>query len=279
MRKSLIFCTITLLCLMCSNVFASADGFGATGLTGGTSGKLDAIDITLDGITDGDVCVVHTAGVVYHYYYDDDNGSTEASPDYIAPDKDNGVAYSGTGRWVLQQLYSYINIWVSADQMTTLTTNGAASGTYEYATNDIMLPYFAFDDATEEYVAFNMPMPEGWNRSTIKAKFFWSSATGSTTADTVEWEIGGGALSDNDAIDAAIGTAQVISDALLANNGGDLQISGVTPAITVGGSPALGDLIHFKVSRNVGGTDDMFEDAWLFGVLIQIIQSVGVVAW
>jgi hypothetical protein len=279
MRKLLIFYTITFLLLLCNNAFAAADGFGATGLTGGTSGKLDAIDITLDGITDADVCVVHTNGAVYNYYYDDDNGSTEASPDYIAPDKDNGAGYSGNGRWVLQQMYSYVNIWISPNEMTALTTNGAASGTNEYATNDIMVPYFAFDDATEEFVAFSMPMPEGWNRSTIKAKFFWSSATSSTAGDTVEWEIQAGALTDNDAIDAALGTGQVISDTLLANNGTDLQVTSATPATTVGGTPALGDLVHFKISRNVGGTDDMVEDAWLFGVWIQIAQSKAVVAW
>jgi hypothetical protein len=50
-------------------------------------------------------------------------------------------------------------------------------------------------------------------------------------------------------------------------------ISAATPAVTIGGSPALGDLVHFKISRNVGGTDDMTEDAWLFGVLIQISET------
>lgn len=177
-------------------------------------------------------------------------------------------------------------IWASANAMTPTTTNGAQPGVYEYATNDNTRPYFAFDGATEEYVCFDLPMPEGWNRSTIKAKFYWSSATGSTAGDTVEWEIAGIAVSNDDALDVALGTSQVVSDTLLANSGGDLQVTAATPAITVGGTPALGDMVQFKVSRNVGGTDNMTEDAWLFGVLIQIAETFpdasgtnAIVAW
>lgn len=172
------------------------------------------------------------------------------------------------------------NIWIPAGAMISLTTNGAIAGTNEYATNDIMRDYFAFDGATEEYVAFTIAMPEGWDRGTIKAKFYWAPGDAACTAgDTVEWELGGGASSDDDAIDAAIGTTQVISDTVLAGKDGDTHISGATPAITIGGTPALLDLIDFKGSRNVGGTDDMTEDAWLFGIMLQITIDQAVSAW
>lgn len=173
----------------------------------------------------------------------------------------------------------YDTIFIPASAMTPTATNGAVGSTAEYATNDINMDYLLFDGATEQYAEFQFPMPENWDRSTIKAKFFWSSDSGSTANDTVEWEIAGGALSNDDAIDAALGTAQVISDALLADNGTDLQVSGATPALTVGGTPALGDLVHFKVSRNVGGTDDMTENARLFGVWIQYKANTSVAAW
>ncbi|MFA5340419.1 MAG: hypothetical protein WC332_01455 [Clostridia bacterium] len=173
----------------------------------------------------------------------------------------------------------YDTIFIPASAMTSTATNGAVISTEEYATNDINMDYLLFDGTTEQYAEFQIPMPENWDRSTIKAKFFWTSNTGSTTNDTVEWEISCGALSDSDAIDAALGTAQVISDALLADNGTDLQVSGATPAITIGGTPALGDLVHFKVSRNVGGTDDMTENARLFGVWIQYKANASVAAW
>jgi len=154
--------------------------------------------------------------------------------------------------------------------MVSCTTNGAATGTNEYGTNDIEFDYFAFDGgATEERVQFKMNMPDEWDLGTIKAKFYWSSATSSTANDTVEWAIKAGALADSDAIDTALGTPVVISDTLLANNGTDLQISPATPALTIAGTPALGELTAFEVYRNTDGTDDMTEDAWLLGVSIQ----------
>ena len=172
------------------------------------------------------------------------------------------------------------NIWIPAGSMIELTTNGALFSTNEYATNDIMLDYFAFDGTAEEYVAFNIAMPEGWDRGTIKAKFYWAPGDSACTAgDTVEWELAVGALSDDDAIDAALGTSQVISDTILVGKDGDLHITSATPAITVGGTPALEDLTHFKASRNVAGTDDMTEDAWLFGVMLQVVIDQDVAGW
>jgi hypothetical protein len=172
------------------------------------------------------------------------------------------------------------NLWIPAGAFIPLDTNGAEGGSTEFTTNDIMLDHYAFDGATEEYIAFNIVMPEGYDLGTIKAKFYWAPVSSAATAgDTVEWELAAGAISDDGAIDTAVGTGQVISDTVLGGEEGDLHISGATPAITIGGTPALGDLIHCKVSRNVGGTDDMTEDALLFGVLLQFTVDQDVAAW
>jgi len=185
---------------------------------------------------------------------------------------------AGAADPVWTQLYK--TIYIDAGAMVPNTTNGAQSGTYEYGTNDLDLDYMAFDTTTEEYVSFKTTMPEDWDRSTVKAKFYWSSAAGSSQGDTVEWEIGAVAISNDDPIDVnAYADPEVISDVVLAGTSGDLHISGATPAITVQGTPALGDMILWKVSRNVGGTDDMAEDAWLFGCLIQFAVSNSVAAW
>jgi hypothetical protein len=173
----------------------------------------------------------------------------------------------------------YKNIFIPAAALIPTATNGAAPGSYEYATNDVNIDYLAFDGATEEFAGIHFPMPEDWDLGTIKAKFDWSSAAGSTAGDTAEWKIGGVAISNNDALDAAPGTLQVISDTLLANDGAKRQLSGATPAITIGGTPAAGDMIYLTVSRNVGGTDDMTEDAWLFGIWLQYHVSGTVTAW
>ena len=133
-------------------------------------------------------------------------------------------------------LGSYNTIWIGAGSMTPLSTNGAEAGVHEFATNDIMMDYLAFDATTEEFAAFSFVMPENWSLGTIKFKAYWLGASGCSAADTVEWELQAGALSNDDAVDAALGTAQVISDAITAD--GDLQITGASPAITIGGTPA-----------------------------------------
>jgi hypothetical protein len=172
----------------------------------------------------------------------------------------------------------YETIYIDAAAMVPCTTSGALAGTYEYNTND--LDYFAFDaGATKERIQFKTTMPEGWDRGTIKAKFYWSSATGSTSGDTVEWALKAGALSDDDDIDTALGTPQVISDTLLADNGTDLQITSATPAITIAGSLALGDVLVFEIYRNTDGSDTMAENGWLFGVWIQYKIDSSVTAW
>ena len=164
-------------------------------------------------------------------------------------------------------------IWIPAAFMMANETNGGTPVENESTTNDMMRAYIRFEGATEQYVSFDYVMPEGWDRSTIKAKFYWGSQTGSTAGDTVEWEVKAVAVSNDDTLDTSYGTAQVISDTLLADNGADLQITAATPAITVGGTPALNDMINFKISRNVGGTDNMTEDARLYGMLIQYLES------
>lgn len=129
MRKFIsIFCALTFALLLSGNVFGAVDGFGATGLTGGTTGKLDAIDITLDGIDNGDVASVKTQGVVYEYWYDDDNGTGEDGLLYIAPDNDNGGAYAGNGRWVLNGIRAATLQLATGTSANEVSTDGAMAG-------------------------------------------------------------------------------------------------------------------------------------------------------
>lgn len=190
----------------------------------------------------------------------------------------SGTTGTFTGSVSATNTSPYETIWVGAGAMIPCTTAGAEPGTREAGTNDIDLDVLAFDaGATEERAQFCLVMPENWNRSALKAKFYWSNAAGASANDTVEWGIKAGALSNDDAIDAALGTAVTVSDTLIA--AGDLHITSATGALTVAGTPALGDLVQFEIFRNTDGTDDMAEDAWLIGVLLQITLNNAVTAW
>jgi hypothetical protein len=174
---------------------------------------------------------------------------------------------------------TFDNIYVDAGVMVTCVTNGAAAGQAESPTNKVERKYYAFDGgATEERVQFRLVMPEAWDRGDVRARFFWSSAAGSTTGDTVEWGIKAISISDNDLLDVALGAIQNISDTLLADNGTKLQRSAAVE-ITIGGSPQLSDMLVFEVYRNTDGVDDMTEDAWLFGVELQYQRNREVAAW
>jgi hypothetical protein len=122
-----------------------------------------------------------------------------------------------------------------------------------------------FDKDTAEYAQFSVAMPKGWDEGTVTAQFVWSHAA-TTTNFKVAWGLQGVAISDDDTIVASYGTAQTAND-----TGGttdDLYVSPSTSAITIGGSPAAGDIAFFRVYRDAadGTNDTLAVDARLHGV-------------
>ncbi len=157
-------------------------------------------------------------------------------------------------------------IWVPAIAMRPTTTNGAASGSSELATNNIMMETYDFDTATEEYVQFAIQMPKGWNESTLICQAVWSHPT-TTTNFGVVWGFSAVAFANDDALDAAFGTEVTSTD-----TGGttdDCYISPETSAMTVAGTPGAEEYVVFQVARVVAnGSDNMAVDARLHGVKI-----------
>lgn len=158
---------------------------------------------------------------------------------------------------------------IPASSLTSRTTNGAAYGLTESSINKVMLPTYDFDQTTQEFVQFLVPMPKGWNEGTISAQFIWSATGGS---GGVVWGIQAVALSDDDATDAAFGTAQTVADTLLAAN--DVHISAETSAVTIGGSPVEGDMVAFQIYRLPSdGSDTLNADARLIGIRLFITTN------
>lgn len=157
-------------------------------------------------------------------------------------------------------------IWIPAGSMYARTTNGAASGTVELATNKVMIKSLDFDPATIEYAQFEIQMPKGWNEGTFTAIFVWSHAATVTNFGVV-WAIQALARSDNDPQDTAFGTAVSIVD-----TGGttdNLYRSSEIAAMTPSGSPVEGDVVIFQVFRDAtNGSDTMTIDARLQGVAL-----------
>ena len=114
-------------------------------------------------------------------------------------------------------------------------------------------------------------MPSDWNGGTVTARFYWT-ATGTSTNGVV-WALQGRSYADLETIDQAYGTEVAVTDAHSAT-ALQMQISDATAAITLGGTPAAGELVMFRVSRNVAdGGDTLAVDAMLIGVMINYTRA------
>lgn len=164
-------------------------------------------------------------------------------------------------------------VWIPASAMIARTTNGAASGTAETATNKVMLKTLDFDTATQEFAQFAIHMPKGWNESTVTFQPVWSHAAAASYG--VVWALEAVALSDDDAADAAFGTAQTSTDT--GGTTSDIYVGPESSAITIGGSPAENDYVVFQIKRNVSdGSDTLNVDARLHGIKLFYTTNTGV---
>jgi hypothetical protein len=212
-----------------------ADGTNCVGLTTGGAASIDLGDlgdVDTSGVSDGEVLA-----------YNNSSGLWEPTTAGASP----------VGKQT---------IWIPASAMTTRTTNGASAGTNESTTNKVMQSSYDFDQTTQEFVQFNIAFPKSWDESTVTAQFFW---TGSAGSGAVVWGIQGVAISNDDAIDTAFGTAVEVTDTLIAT--GDMHVSSETGAVTIGGTPAADDVCFFQIYRDpADGSDTLTGDAKLLGI-------------
>jgi len=197
---------------------------------------------------------------------------------------------AGTTYWYEDPL-GYI--WIPAIEMmaetvagadgTALTDDGAelVSARFDSGDEDIIICHWEFQkfDTTAERTYANIVFPSNWDLGTVKAKFYWSGQLGCATTDHVEWTIQMTALNEGDTMNVAKGTGIDLDDLPSTADGVDMQISPATAAITVGGTPAAGVLVNVSISRTEPASNDMDEDASLYGVMIQYKKGAGVAAW
>lgn len=188
-----------------------------------------------------------------------------------------GVATVGTTLASTDVPATNKELWIPAKDIHPRTTGGcAAIAQAELATNLENYLYLAFDQTTNEYAQFVISLPDNWNNGTVKARIYWTAATGT---GAVIWGLQGVAFSDNNNMDTAFGTAQTVTDTLLTVQYN--HISPTTAAITIGNTPAMGDLIYFQVYRDAAaGGDTLNADALLLGVKLQYTETTyAITAW
>jgi hypothetical protein len=200
----------------------------------------------------------------------------EISADFVAVYDNSGTANKKVKLEKLATTGVYRTLWLDAAAMVPRTTNGcAARVTTESSTNKVMNDLLDFDKAADEFAQIRLVLPDEWDRSTIKAKIYWTAA--SSTGDVI-WGVQGVALSNDDLLDTAFGTAVTVTDTLIATT--DLHVTAATGAITIGGTPALADAVYLQIYRDAdAGGDTLDADARLVGVSIQYKETTQAAGW
>jgi hypothetical protein len=108
--------------------------------------------------------------------------------------------------------------------------------------------------------------PKSWNEGTITYQCFWTPS--STNTGNCIFGLQGVAIGDGDTIDVVYGTAVNITDAGIGTIE-DQQVSPVSSAVTIAGSPAVDQQTYFQLFRDANaGTDTFTGDARVLGIKI-----------
>ena len=160
---------------------------------------------------------------------------------------------------------------ITAASLKGTSTNGAGDANQlpesaETSSNKVNYDYIAFDKDTAQGAFFQYSIPSGWDEGTISFRFKWTAASGTGTFTLGLKAI---ALSNDDALDTAFGAEIKITDTLLATE--DVHISAESAAVTIGGTPAEGDIVFFQVTRDVA--DTLSADAQLLEVIVTFTRN------
>lgn len=228
---------------------------------GVATGRLERCICTISGSSlvncvrgnDGTTAQTHPSGAVVETVWDSD--SLNDIVDWGLVEHTQAGKHAGTRA-----------IFIPATAMWVATTAGcAALAKTELGTNDIDIQTLDFDKDTIEYAQFSLIMPGNWNAGTVTFIPHWTAASGS---GAVNFAVKGTSYANSDALDAAAGTQQESVDTLLTAN--DLHIGPESSAITLAGTPAASEYVHFVVYRQAtDGGDTLSVDAKLLGIYLK----------
>ena len=185
----------------------------------------------------------------------------ETNVDINLNPKGTGVLKSATAAVKIAGLET---MWVPATAMYGSTSNPADAQQVETTATRPDLKVLDFDASTNEFAQFSVAFPKSWNEGTVTYQVYWSPSN--TNTGNCLFRLQGVAIGDGDTIDVVYGTGQTITDAGIGTVE-DQQISGVSSAITIAGSPAAGEQTYFQLLRLASdGSDTFTGDARVLGI-------------
>ena len=155
-------------------------------------------------------------------------------------------------------------MWVPSSAMYGATTNGADAQQVETTATRPDMKVLDFDASTDEFAQFSVAFPKSWNEGTVTYQVYWTPA--STNTGNCIFGLQGVSCGDSDTIDIAYGTAVTVTDAGIGTVE-DQQVSAVSSAVTIAGSPAVDQQTYFQLFRDANAGGDTFSaDARVLGV-------------
>jgi hypothetical protein len=201
------------------------------------------------------------------------NAATGNGPTFTASGETNvDINLNPKGTGVLKSASSAVKIagletmWVPASAMYGATTNPADAQQVETTAVRPDMKVLDFDAATDEFAQFSVAFPKSWNEGTVTYQVYWTPST-VNTGDCI-FGLQGVAIGDGDTIDVVYGTAVNVTDAGIGTVE-DQQVSAVSSAVTIAGSPAVDQQTYFQLYRDANAGGDTFTgDARVLGIKI-----------
>ena len=217
---------------------------GAGTLTLTTGGTEDLVLSTNSGTNSGTITITDAA-----------NGDINIAPNGTGEVQAGGSVVNNAGTQTM---------FIPAVAMFGTTTNGADAQAVETTALRPELKVLDFDASTAEYAQFSVAMPKSWNLGTVTYQVFWSP--GNTDTGNCIFGVQGLSCTEGDTADAVFGTAVEVTDAGIGTVE-DVQMTAVSGAMTIAGTPADDDYTFFQLYRDAADVSDTFTgDARVMGI-------------
>jgi hypothetical protein len=171
----------------------------------------------------------------------------------------NGTIWTAVGNNIGKQ-----TIWIPASAMIPWTGTAPSVGTLTQAA--AVARTLDFDPSVVEFAQSDIRMPKSWDLNAVLFTPVWSHPA-TTTNFGVVWTMDAAAVTNAEVYNPAFGGAiNVITTGGVTNA---IYIGAESTGVGIGSSPAIGDLILFRVYRNAThASDNLAVDARLHGVSI-----------
>jgi len=183
------------------------------------------------------------------------------APTDAATDNSTSIA---TTAWVRLAIQGTQTLWVPSAAMIPRKGNGCSSLIKtEISAAQPNINSLNFDPTTQQYCQFSVAFPKSWDNGTIQYEIFWCHPA-TTTNFGVVFGLSGVAISPAQLIGTAFGT-----EVDTTSTGGttyQMYTTGVSAALTIGSSPANGDVCWFQLTRvSANASDTLAVNAMLLG--------------